>query len=357
MVLLRASAPEALLADEQWHTPLVVSDPGAHACLHLRHAPGLRHPRPSVCTAFDVSSEKAEMLREEIKAGDNGKLQLTQEGEELGNKVNPQPEIKKKGGMFGSLGSKLSDFGNKMKSGLSNLFGGGKQGKLREKLDDLKTPQKKKAARGEEEQAPVLDEKKTEKAELTAALKGEGQQPPPVASEVTEQQEADAEQKQEDAGEDFEPPDKEGRKRAALPPEARLEDFYTFTAARLARRSRQAALIADNAVMEAWRQQQYARYWSRQAQELEQAALKAVKSCAPKAGEEASSRWQQLPVPPGWELPPTPLVSTRDPRAVNIYSLSVGPAGLLSGSCYPFDGRNRREGCRELGQRQASSFL
>lgn len=351
MVLLRACAQEALLADQQWHTPLVLSDPGAHACLRLHRPPGVRHPRPSVCTAFDVSYEKAQMLREEIKAPDNGKLLLTTEGEELGNKVNPKPEIKnKKKGMLGKLGSKLSDFSNKITSGLSNLFGMGKGRQLREKLSELRPFKKKKVARGEEEQAPIMDEEKTEKAELKAVLKGEGQQPPPVDSEVTAQQEADAEQKQENAGEGFEPPDKEERKRAALPPEARIEDFYTFTAARISRRSRQAALIADNAVMEAWRQQQYARYWSRQAQELEQAALKAVKSCAPKAGEEASSLGQQLPVPPGWELPPVPLVSTKDPRAVNIYSLSVGPAGLLSDSCYSSEGRNQR-------QQRASSFL
>lgn len=335
MVLLRASVQETVLADHQCHATLVLLDPGAP--LRLR----LRHPPPSICTAFDVSYEKAEMLREEVKEEGNGKLALTQEGEELGDKVNPTPETEnKKNGMSGKM------------SGM------GRESQLREELDELRPSKKKRLPRGQEEEAPVLDERKKEKAEVQAVLKGEGQQPPAVVSEeVAQQEEADAMQKQEDAGEGFEPPDKEERKMAALPPEARIQDFYTFTSARLSQRSRQAALIADNAVMEAWRQQQYARYWSRQAQELEQAALKALRSCKPKAGEDASSRVQQLPVPPGWELPPTPLVSTKDSRAVNIYSLSVGPAGLLFGSGYPSWCGNQNENSRKLVQRQTSSFL
>ncbi|CAE7195098.1 unnamed protein product [Symbiodinium natans] len=162
----------------------------------------------------------------------------------------------------------------------------------------------------------------TENAEVKAQMTGEGEDVAPV-SEVAEQKEVDEAEDQEGEG----PPPGDIEEKMGKAPDISVADLYKYYTNRLARRARQAAMIADQAVQEAWKQQQLARYWNRQALEAEAAARKAL---PPKVDDERST-WQ-LKVPPGWEVPPSPIVSAHDPRSVTIYSGTMSSGLVMAGT-------------------------
>lgn len=121
-------------------------------------------------------------------------------------------------------------------------------------------------------------------------------------------------------------------------PPVRNSDLWKWVSNIQMRRAKKAALIADNAVQEAWRQQRLARYYSHEALVAEAAALRALPK--PRA-EEAPTTLKpgSYPIPPefakfserqkmapGWELPPTPLLESHSDRgAVRLIS-SASPA-------------------------------
>ncbi|CAE7465936.1 unnamed protein product [Symbiodinium sp. CCMP2592] len=214
-------------------------------------------------------------------------------------------ERPKEGMMKDALGSMGSS--GAMAAGALNTFG---------PLMQSKSGQKDKGAEIKDERTDSA----TEKAEADAQMTGEGEDVAPV-SEVAEQKEVDAAEDQEGEG----PPTGDLEEKMGKAPDISTADLYKYYTNRLARRARQAAIIADQAVQEAWKQQQLARYWNRQALEAEAAAKQALPA---KVSDERST-WQ-LRVPPGWEMPASPMVSAQDPRAVTIYSGAMSP-GLLVG--------------------------
>ncbi|CAE7886059.1 unnamed protein product [Symbiodinium necroappetens] len=201
-----------------------------------------------------------------------------------------------------------------------------------------------------DEGAEIKDERTesaTEKAEVDAQMTGEGEDVAPV-SEVAEQKEVDAAEDQEGEG----PPTGDLEEKMGKAPDISTADLYKYYTNRLARRARQAAIIADQAVQEAWKQQQLARYWNRQALEAEAAAKQALPA---KVSDERST-WQ-LKVPPGWEMPASPMVSAQDPRAVTIYSGAMSPGLLLVGPAAICQTRLMCSLRCSLRKRSAATFL
>lgn len=188
----------------------------------------------------------------------------------------------------------------------------------------------------------VVTSEETEKAEVAAQLTGEGEDVATVADTV-QQEEVDEQEQQEGEG----PPEGSIEEMMGKAPDLSVADLYKYYSNRLARRAREAAILADQAVQEAWKQQQLARYWSRQALEDEAATMR---SLPPPKDPSERDAWQ-LKVPPGWELPPSPLISTKDPRRVAIYSGCVTEP-VLTMSCLgclgPPHSRRRREGASFL---------
>ncbi|CAJ1388511.1 unnamed protein product [Effrenium voratum] len=171
------------------------------------------------------------------------------------------------------------------------------------------------------------NEEAVERSQEEAQLTGEGEDVATVA-DVSQQAEVDEAEEEEGEG----PPAGDVEEAMGKAPDVSVADLYKYYTNKLARRARQAAILADNAVQEAWKQQQLARYWSRQALEDEVATMRALP--APKTNPEQET-WQ-LHVPPGWELPSTPLISTRDPRTVTLYSGATETlcGGALAAPCF-----------------------
>lgn len=178
---------------------------------------------------------------------------------------------------------------------------------------------------------PAATAEGTEQAEVAQQLTGEGEDVATVA-DTAQQEEVDEQEMEEGEG----PPEGDIQEMMGKAPDVSVADLYKYYGNRLARRARQAAILADQAVQEAWRQQQLARYWTRQALEDEAKAMRSLP--APKVDPEDT--WPH--VPPGWELPPTPLVSTRDPRSVSIYSGSFSEPLLAAAPSLPSSCRRRR---------------
>uniref|UniRef100_A0A7S4QXJ0 Uncharacterized protein n=1 Tax=Alexandrium monilatum TaxID=311494 RepID=A0A7S4QXJ0_9DINO len=124
----------------------------------------------------------------------------------------------------------------------------------------------------------------------------------------------------------------------------RISDLWKWVSNIQMRRARQAANIADHAVQEAWKQQRLARYYSHEALKAEAAAIRAIpkpeslEADAPsKPGffrysvpPELKKFYETQKVPPGWELPPAPLVDPKqDKMMLRVTSDSV-PAFALA---------------------------
>merc|ERR1740121_1150888 len=123
------------------------------------------------------------------------------------------------------------------------------------------------------------------------------------------------------------------------------KDIYNFIADRYMHRAQDAALVADNAVMEAWKQVKAARYHSQRALAFEAATMRALKEAEPDANKllkpwppptpslntyplpsEGLARAGLLtPIPAGSETPIATLVGKRDPFTFGVHSASVPP--------------------------------
>lgn len=188
---------------------------------------------------------------------------------------------------------------------------------------------------------PAATAEGTEQAEVAQQLTGEGEDVATVA-DTAQQEEVDKQEMEEGEG----PPEGDVQEMMGKAPDVSVADLYKYYGNRLARRARQAAILADKAVQEAWKQQQLARYWTRQALEDEAKAMRAMRSLPPPKGDpeqDTHHRLWHLHVPPGWELPPAPLVSTRDPRSVSIYSGSFSEPLLAAAPSLPCSRRRRTQ--------------
>lgn len=274
-------------------------------------------------TSFELEGSQVEQLENQLRAKDGVAKKPGSGGEgptgSLAGAVGGEEGAQHAGDGRAGAGEKAQD------DLLNNALGGSMAGSLA--LGAMKSmgggllQPKSGAAAGGSGTAAKASEEGTTQAELGAQLTGEGEDVPTVA-DVAQQEEMDQQEAEEGEG----PPEGDIAEKMGKAPDVNVADLYKYYANRLARRARQAAILADNAVQEAWKQQQLARFWSRQALEDEAATMRLLP--APKGSAERDT-WQ-LHVPPGWELPPSPLVSTRDPRTVTIYSGAISEtlAGL-----------------------------
>mmetsp|Transcript_48436 Transcript_48436/g.149642 ORF Transcript_48436/g.149642 Transcript_48436/m.149642 type:complete len:327 (+) Transcript_48436:84-1064(+) len=142
-------------------------------------------------------------------------------------------------------------------------------------------------------------------------------------------------------------------------PAVRVSDLWKWVSNVQMRRAKKAALIADSAVQEAWKQQRLARYYSHEALVAEAAAIRALPRSPEQEQEvgpepqngvyhysvppEMKKFYERQKMPPGLELPPTPLVNPPDDKMVfRVTSRDAAPALL------PLPPRELREGPRRL---------
>jgi len=110
-------------------------------------------------------------------------------------------------------------------------------------------------------------------------------------------------------------------------PPLKSTDIIAWNADVCMRRAREAARIADNAVLEAWRRQREARDFAHQALVAEAAAFRALPLAPPKRPGGLFD-YPLTPVqaarlkprtPPGWELPVAPLVDLKGTNSVGVF--------------------------------------
>jgi len=125
------------------------------------------------------------------------------------------------------------------------------------------------------------------------------------------------------------------------PPPMQVSDLHGWTADIMMRRSKEAALICDHAQIEAWKQADIARYWTRQAQAFEAAAMRALRHAQPGNSFEPEpplnmneypiapeNHWQRqmLSPPPGWESPGAVQNPLHSPAPSNEFTLHASPS-------------------------------
>lgn len=141
-------------------------------------------------------------------------------------------------------------------------------------------------------------------------------------------------------------------------PPVRVSDLWKWMSNVQMRRAKKAALIADSAVQEAWRQQRLARYYTHEALVAEAATIRALPRptsdevlMSSKPGRypippELAKFSERQTVPPGWELPAAPLVDQHSHKGALrlLSSAAPGPAPAPAAARGPARGPRRRRG-------------
>lgn len=125
------------------------------------------------------------------------------------------------------------------------------------------------------------------------------------------------------------------------PPPMQVSDLHAWTADIMMRRAKEAALICDHAQIEAWKQADIARYWTRQAQAYEAAAMRSLRHAQPGNSFDPepplnmneypiapNAHWQRqmLSPPPGWESPGAAMNPLHSPTPLNEFTLHAKEA-------------------------------
>lgn len=125
------------------------------------------------------------------------------------------------------------------------------------------------------------------------------------------------------------------------PPPVMVSDLHKWTADVMMRRAKEAALIADHAVIEAWKEAENTRYWTRQAQAFEAAAMRALRHSQPGKMLDAEPPlnmdeypivpdhpWQKTMIspPPGWETPGAAGNPLHSPAPSNMFTIHSEPS-------------------------------